>query len=234
MVEPRLRPGRPARPPRRRSRGPLPLPSRPPRRRRRAARARRHGGDPLGRRPRRPRHRRRLRPPPRPRAPWPPACGGSGCRCSRPRPSPRHAHHVARRRGHAALLPGLRAAPLARLGAQTASAAAHHLQLLLVQRPDGGLTIGDTHAYDEPFDFALCRGPDRRAPRPGRANPRHGAPAGAAPLGGRVRRSASTAPSASARRSSRRVAGHGPGRSRHDVFPGHRRRHARGGGRALA
>ncbi len=45
--------------------------------------------------------------------------------------------------------------PLDGLGPQDAVAAAHHLQLLLVQRPDGGLTIGDTHAYDEPFDFAL-------------------------------------------------------------------------------
>ena len=30
-----------------------------------------------------------------------------------------------------------------------------HSQLLLVQRLDGGLTIGDTHAYDEPFPFDL-------------------------------------------------------------------------------
>jgi glycine/D-amino acid oxidase-like deaminating enzyme len=29
------------------------------------------------------------------------------------------------------------------------------MQLLLVQRAAGGLTIGDTHVYDEPFDFAL-------------------------------------------------------------------------------
>jgi glycine/D-amino acid oxidase-like deaminating enzyme len=29
------------------------------------------------------------------------------------------------------------------------------MQLLLVQRADGGLTIGDTHVYDEPFDFAV-------------------------------------------------------------------------------
>ncbi len=29
------------------------------------------------------------------------------------------------------------------------------LQLLLVQRASGGLTIGDTHVYDEPFDFAV-------------------------------------------------------------------------------
>jgi FAD dependent oxidoreductase TIGR03364 len=29
------------------------------------------------------------------------------------------------------------------------------MQLLMVQRADGGLTIGDTHVYDEPFDFAV-------------------------------------------------------------------------------
>jgi len=29
------------------------------------------------------------------------------------------------------------------------------MQLLLVQRAGGGLTVGDTHAYDEPFDFAV-------------------------------------------------------------------------------
>ncbi len=45
------------------------------------------------------------------------------------------------------------------LGAQNAVSAAHHLQLLMVQRLDGGLTIGDTHAYDEPFDFALAEEP---------------------------------------------------------------------------
>lgn len=45
------------------------------------------------------------------------------------------------------------------LGPQSPVAAAHHLQLLLVQRADGGLTIGDTHAYDEPFDFALVEDP---------------------------------------------------------------------------
>jgi FAD dependent oxidoreductase TIGR03364 len=33
--------------------------------------------------------------------------------------------------------------------------AAWAMQLLLVQRADGGLTIGDTHVYDEPFDFAV-------------------------------------------------------------------------------
>src|SRR6202000_2986387 len=51
--------------------------------------------------------------------------------------------------------------PRDRLGEHSPVSAAHHLQLLLVQRPDGGLTIGDTHAYDEPFDFALCEDPTR-------------------------------------------------------------------------
>jgi glycine/D-amino acid oxidase-like deaminating enzyme len=41
------------------------------------------------------------------------------------------------------------------LGEPNEVAAEHHIQLLLVQRPDGALTVGDTHAYDEPFDFAL-------------------------------------------------------------------------------
>jgi len=41
----------------------------------------------------------------------------------------------------------------ARLGPQAPAAAATAAQLLLVQRLDGGLTIGDTHEYDEPFAF---------------------------------------------------------------------------------
>jgi len=41
----------------------------------------------------------------------------------------------------------------ARLAPQTPVAAAAAAQLLLVQRLDGSLTIGDTHCYDEPFDF---------------------------------------------------------------------------------
>jgi FAD dependent oxidoreductase TIGR03364 len=39
------------------------------------------------------------------------------------------------------------------LAPQPPVAAAARAQLLLVQRADGGLTIGDTHAYDEPFAF---------------------------------------------------------------------------------
>jgi FAD dependent oxidoreductase TIGR03364 len=35
----------------------------------------------------------------------------------------------------------------------------HRAQLLIAQRADGELTIGDTHHYDEPFDFALDERP---------------------------------------------------------------------------
>jgi FAD dependent oxidoreductase TIGR03364 len=42
---------------------------------------------------------------------------------------------------------------LAGLAPQAAVAAEHKAQLLLVQRLDGSLTIGDTHEYDEPFGF---------------------------------------------------------------------------------
>lgn len=48
---------------------------------------------------------------------------------------------------------------LRNLPAQQPIAANHHMQLLLVQRVDGTLTIGDTHAYDEPFDFKLHEEP---------------------------------------------------------------------------
>jgi FAD dependent oxidoreductase TIGR03364 len=38
---------------------------------------------------------------------------------------------------------------------QAPIAAEHRMQLLMVQRLDGGLTIGDTHGYAEPFPFDL-------------------------------------------------------------------------------
>jgi FAD dependent oxidoreductase TIGR03364 len=38
-------------------------------------------------------------------------------------------------------------------------AAEHRMQLLCVQRLHGGLTIGDTHEYDEPFDFDVTEAP---------------------------------------------------------------------------
>jgi FAD dependent oxidoreductase TIGR03364 len=55
--------------------------------------------------------------------------------------------------------PAYEHAPRHELGPQNEIAAQHHLQLLLVQRLDGGMTIGDTHAYEEPFDFALSEAP---------------------------------------------------------------------------
>jgi phosphoglycolate phosphatase-like HAD superfamily hydrolase len=42
---------------------------------------------------------------------------------------------------------------------QPAGGAAHHMQLLVSQRATGGLTIGDTHDYDEPFDFGVDEAP---------------------------------------------------------------------------
>jgi FAD dependent oxidoreductase TIGR03364 len=42
---------------------------------------------------------------------------------------------------------------------QAAVAAANRAQLLLVQRLDGSLTIGDTHEYDEPFGFDVDEDP---------------------------------------------------------------------------
>jgi FAD dependent oxidoreductase TIGR03364 len=55
--------------------------------------------------------------------------------------------------------PAFQVPSLAGLPARHELAATHHLQLLMVQRLDGGLTIGDTHAYDEPFDFAVEEAP---------------------------------------------------------------------------
>jgi FAD dependent oxidoreductase TIGR03364 len=43
--------------------------------------------------------------------------------------------------------------------AQSFTAAQHHMQLLCVQRLHGGLTIGDTHEYDEPFAFDVDEAP---------------------------------------------------------------------------
>ncbi|MFE7801224.1 TIGR03364 family FAD-dependent oxidoreductase [Nocardia sp. NPDC057440] len=42
---------------------------------------------------------------------------------------------------------------------QTATAAEHKMQLLCVQRLHGGLTIGDTHEYEEPFAFDVDEAP---------------------------------------------------------------------------
>jgi FAD dependent oxidoreductase TIGR03364 len=49
---------------------------------------------------------------------------------------------------------------LSRLPRQASIAATYKMQLLMVQRLDGSLTIGDTHAYEEPFDFDLDQAPN--------------------------------------------------------------------------
>ncbi len=51
--------------------------------------------------------------------------------------------------------PAYRSARLEDLPPRSELAERHEIQLLLVQRADGTLTIGDTHAYEEPFDFAV-------------------------------------------------------------------------------
>ena len=51
--------------------------------------------------------------------------------------------------------PAFQLPSLAALDPPAEIVARHHMQLLLVQRANGELTIGDTHAYDEPFDFAV-------------------------------------------------------------------------------
>jgi FAD dependent oxidoreductase TIGR03364 len=49
----------------------------------------------------------------------------------------------------------------ASLGAASPVVERHGMQLLVQQRLDGSLTVGDTHAYDEPFDFAADEEPYR-------------------------------------------------------------------------
>ncbi|QNP66333.1 TIGR03364 family FAD-dependent oxidoreductase [Streptomyces genisteinicus] len=58
--------------------------------------------------------------------------------------------------------PAYRSPALDALGAaqeQTPTAAAYRMQLLMVQRLDGGLTIGDTHEYEHPFAFDTVEDP---------------------------------------------------------------------------
>ena len=55
--------------------------------------------------------------------------------------------------------PGYDVPALKRLPAQHPIAEKNHMQLLLVQRKDGTLTIGDTHEYEEPFEFKLNEDP---------------------------------------------------------------------------
>jgi FAD dependent oxidoreductase TIGR03364 len=72
--------------------------------------------------------------------------------------------------------PAFAALPLAQLPAQPPVAQERHMQLLLAQRLDGSLTIGDTHEYDVPFGFDVNEAPyehlrDRAAQLLGRRLP---------------------------------------------------------------
>lgn len=71
---------------------------------------------------------------------------------------------------------------------QGAVAAEHRMQLLLVQRLDGSLTIGDTHEYDEPFAFDVAEDPYE-----------HLADVASALLGGRCRASGTAGPASTRR-----------------------------------
>ncbi len=55
--------------------------------------------------------------------------------------------------------PAFRTAALAGLPEPEPMVTQFRIQLLVAQRAHGGLTIGDTHEYDEPFDFALDERP---------------------------------------------------------------------------
>jgi len=55
--------------------------------------------------------------------------------------------------------PGYDVPSLNKMSPQHPVAEKNHMQLLLVQRKDGTLTIGDTHEYDEPFEFSLQEEP---------------------------------------------------------------------------
>ena len=55
--------------------------------------------------------------------------------------------------------PAFEVPSLPSLPPQAAVAAANRAQLLMVQRLDGSLTIGDTHEYDEPFGFDVDEAP---------------------------------------------------------------------------
>lgn len=54
---------------------------------------------------------------------------------------------------------GMALEELRRNQSQDEVAGRHHMQLLCVQRLHGGLTIGDTHSYDEPFTFDVDEAP---------------------------------------------------------------------------
>ena len=117
----------------------------------------------------------------------------------------------------------------AMLAPQVPVAAAAAAQLLLVQRLDGGLTIGDTHSYAEPFDFDVDEaslqppaGARRAAARAPRCLPTSRRWAGRLQPGDRQRALPPLGGGAG------RHPRHRTGRTRNDVLAGHRRGDVRG------
>ena len=137
--------------------------------------------------------------------------------------------HRDRGRRLAALLPGVRRPGGGRpAGRRRRSAAAWHAQLLIAQRADGELTIGDTHVYDEPYDFAVEDEPYEHLHARAESILGRSAAAGRASLGGgllaghrRVRRACAS------RRRPGLVIVTGSRRARDDAVARHRGRDAR-------
>ncbi len=110
-----------------------------------------------------------------------------------------------------------------RLAPQAPVAARTKAQLLLVQRLDGGLTIGDTHEYNEPFAFDVDE--DAYDHLRGRAEALLGTalPRVAPALGGRLQHGHHRRPLPRLGGGARRDPRHRPGRARDDLRAGHRR-----------
>ena len=109
---------------------------------------------------------------------------------------------------------------------QAAAAERARAQLLLVQRADGGLTIGDTHEYAEPFGFDLDE--DAYDHLRARAETLLGAPIPPvrrrwAGVYSEVDPAVPSRAVPPGRGRAGRDPGHRPGRPRHDLFPGDRR-----------
>ena len=113
---------------------------------------------------------------------------------------------------------------LASLPPQAEVAARNRAQLLLVQRLDGSLTIGDTHEYDEPFGFDVDEGAYDHLVARAAALLGGAAAAGAAALGRRLQRGGRRRDDLPPfGRHARRGPGDRPRRARHDLFTRDRR-----------